>query len=223
MPVAINEVESSGGSPGDWVELVNNGVAAVDVSGFVLTDNDVTHTYAIPAGTTIDPGAYLVLEEADLGFGLGGADSARLYAADGTTLLDSYDWTSHAATTYGRCPDGTGDFATTQVATKGGTNSCPGDLVTEAWPGGADVATVDELDALGGDLSGLAYAASGTADPGTLYAVNNGLGALVRLSDVAGTWTTTQTQRPALPRRHRGPPTPRASRSARAAPTTAST
>lgn len=43
------------------------------------------------------------------GFGLGSADSAWLFDASGA-LLDSYSWTAHAATTYGHCFDGTGDF-----------------------------------------------------------------------------------------------------------------
>ena len=72
-------------------------------------------------------------------FGLGGADSARLFAADGTTLVDSYTWTAHAATTYGRCPDGTGAFATTTASTKGAANACAGQTPAAAWPGGAGV------------------------------------------------------------------------------------
>jgi hypothetical protein len=57
--VKINEVESSGGSPGAWVELRNNGAATADVSGYRLIDNDSTHAqYAIPSGTTIPAGGY---------------------------------------------------------------------------------------------------------------------------------------------------------------------
>jgi len=84
--------------------------------------------YALPAATTIAGGGYLVVEEAHLGSGLGSADSARLLAADGTTLLDFYSWTVHATTTYGRCPNGTGSFTTTQSATKGAAAACPGDV-----------------------------------------------------------------------------------------------
>ena len=191
--VRINEVESSGGEPGDWVELVNNGVDPVDVGGFFFKDDDDARTFQIPAATSIAPGAYLVLDEADFGFGLGGADSARLFAADGSTLIDSYTWLTHAATTYGRCPDGTGDFATTRTATKGATNQCVGDLVTEPWPGSQDVATVDEAGVLGGDISGLTYESTGTTTPGTLFAVNNGTGELVRLAKSGDTWSPTAT------------------------------
>jgi PKD repeat protein len=59
--VVINEVESSGGVPGDWVELYNAGGSAADLSGLIFKDNDDTHGYAIPAGTTLAPGAYYLL------------------------------------------------------------------------------------------------------------------------------------------------------------------
>ncbi len=122
--VRINEVESNQGTPGDWVELFNAGATPVDVSGWIFKDNDDTHSYAVAAGTTIAPGAYLVLEEAGFMFGLGGADSARLYTSSGTTVVDSYSWTAHATTTYGRCPNGSGEFATTVAPTKGSANEC---------------------------------------------------------------------------------------------------
>jgi hypothetical protein len=129
--VKINEVESSGGTPGDWVELINNGSTTVDLSGFKFKDNDDTHAfYVLPAGSTIAPGGYLVLNEADFVFGLGAADAARLFYPDGVTLVDSFSWTAHAATTYGRCPNGTGAFATTTSSTKGAANDCskPSDI-----------------------------------------------------------------------------------------------
>jgi hypothetical protein len=126
-PVRINEVEPNGGMPGDWVELINVGISPVDVSGLRFLDNDITHVfYVIPAGTVIPAGGYLVLEEAQFGFGLGGANSAQLFAADGVTVIDSYSWTAHAATTYGRCPNGTGAFITTASSMKGAANDCGG-------------------------------------------------------------------------------------------------
>ena len=38
--VRINEVESNGGTPGDWIELTNTGPAAVDLSGWIVKDSD---------------------------------------------------------------------------------------------------------------------------------------------------------------------------------------
>ena len=49
--IRINEVESSGGTPGDWVELYNPSSSAISLAGFGFKDNDDTHTlYTIPAG-----------------------------------------------------------------------------------------------------------------------------------------------------------------------------
>lgn len=121
--VVINEVESNGGVPGDWVELYNAGTAAADISGWKFKDNDDTHAfYVIPAGTMLAPGAYYMLEEAQFGFGLGGADSARLWDALGNPI-DSYSWSAHAALTYGRCPNGAGPLGAT-ASTKAAANDC---------------------------------------------------------------------------------------------------
>jgi len=189
VAVRINEVESSGGTPGDWIELVNVGGGAADVSGFVVRDDDPTRGYVIPAGTVIPAGAYLVIEQAVLGFGLGGADEARLFAADGTTLLDSYAWTAHATTTYGRCPDGTGSFASTSEPTKGTRNRCPGDIVYETWPGSESVTTVDLANTFGSNMSGLSLQPVNSVSTGVLWAVKNGPGTLYRLAWANGVWT----------------------------------
>jgi hypothetical protein len=124
--VRINEIESSaGGGLPDWVELYNAGDQSIDIGGWQFLDDDDTRSYAIPSGTILAAGAFLVLEEdASFTFGLGSADSARLRDA-ASNLIDSHSWTSHATVTYGRCPDGTGDFTTTATATKGTANDCP--------------------------------------------------------------------------------------------------
>ncbi len=188
VSVKINEIESNNGVPGDWVELFNPGVSTADLSGFVLKDNDDTHIYAIPGGTTIAPGGYLVLEEAQFVFGLGAADSVRLFDVS-STLVDSYAWTAHATTTYGRCPNGTGDFTTTSVPTKGTMNACPGILSFLPWPGGSTIATVDGSNVFGGNLSGLIYEASGSTTPGVLWGVRNGPGSIFRLVFNDTIWT----------------------------------
>ncbi|SDC01816.1 lamin tail domain-containing protein [Nocardioides lianchengensis] len=193
QPVRINEVESSGGQPGDWVELVNVSAGPVDVSGWVLKDADDTHSYAIPAATTIAVGGYLVLDEAAFGFGLGQPDAARLFRADGTTLVDSYAWTTHATTSYGRCADGAGAFVTTEAVTKGAANLCPPPFFgvdTEPWPGSQTVTTSDPQNAFvsdvsTGDVSGLAFSPT---EPGVLWAIKN-KNRLFKLTKVGGLWT----------------------------------
>jgi len=121
--IVINEIESNGDNP-DWIELKNTGALPVDVAGLQLVDNGGDEQYAIPADTTIVAGGYLIIDGTQFTFGLGSDDSAILLSADGNTVLDQYDWTEHAATTYGRCPDGTGNFADTATATPGATNDC---------------------------------------------------------------------------------------------------
>ncbi|UOR01009.1 lamin tail domain-containing protein [Leucobacter allii] len=118
----ISEIESSGGVPGDWIEFANTGEAPVDLSGFTVRDDDDAHGYAFPAGSTLAPGGYLVIDElqrtgeGDFDFGLGGADAVRLFDPSGA-LVDAYAWTAHAATTYG--VDGDGAWAETEAPTKG--------------------------------------------------------------------------------------------------------
>ena len=178
--VKLNEIESNGGVPGDWAELYNAGPIAVDLSGWAFRDNDDTHTYVLPSGTSIAAGGYLVLDEATFGFGLGGADSARLFDASGA-LVDAHAWTAHAASTYGRCPNGTGPFGAT-VSTKGAANNCGGTTPTAApWPGSNMVTALDVLNA--GNISGLVH------DGSVLWAVQNGPSNLWRIDGATATAT----------------------------------
>ena len=116
--VRINEVESNGDTR-DWVELVNTGTAPVPLTGWTLSDNSAS-TYAIAAGTTLEPGQRLAFDVDVPGnpqgtFGLGGGDTAEVFSpASGSTPVDTFTWPAgHAATTWGRCPDGTGAFEVT--------------------------------------------------------------------------------------------------------------
>lgn len=178
-PVRINEVESDGGAPGDWIELVNPTSSELDISGVVVKDDDDSHAYDVPAGTTIAAGAYLVIEEAELGFGLGGGDSVRVF--DGDLLVDSTTWgAQHAATTWGRCPDVTGAFAATAEDTKGAANVCAGEIAVAAWPGSADVHVIDTVPTFLEDSSGLDV--QETSDGAFLWAVDNGEGRIWKLA-----------------------------------------
>jgi len=181
-PVRINEVESDGGSPDDWVELVNPTTAALDVSGIVVKDDDDTHAYTVPAGTTIAADGYLVIERAELGFGLGGGDTVRLF--EGDVLLDSTTWgEGHAAVTWGRCPDITGTFAATAESTKGAANVCAGEIPVGPWPGSPDVTVLDTTPTFLEDSSGLDTQV--TADGAFLWAVDNGTGSFWKLAIAA--------------------------------------
>ena len=67
-PVRISEFSSAGNGFApeqrvacDWVELQNTSASAVDISGFILSDNAGNDKYAIPQGTVLEGGAYLTV------------------------------------------------------------------------------------------------------------------------------------------------------------------
>ncbi|MFJ5228300.1 lamin tail domain-containing protein [Kitasatospora sp. NPDC088391] len=154
--IRINEVVTTG-SVDDSIELYNKGTATVDLSGWVLKDNDNSSKYKVASGTTLAPGGYKAFDVHG-SFGLGSADSARLYLADGTTLVDSYSWTSHSDPSWSRCPDGTGAWGKAAALTLGKANSCSGgggSTSPVAWPGSSAVTTADAANVFGEDLSGL--------------------------------------------------------------------
>ncbi|MFJ3772222.1 lamin tail domain-containing protein [Streptomyces sp. NPDC090075] len=151
--IRINEVVTTG-SVNDSVELYNKGTATVDLSGWILKDDNNSSKYAIASGTTLAPGGFVAFDVHNA-FGLGSSDQARLYLADGTTLVDSFSWTSHSDPSWSRCPDGTGSFGSAAL-TLGAANDCDSSgLSATAWPGGSSVATADTKNAFGSDMSGL--------------------------------------------------------------------
>ncbi|MET0284444.1 MAG: lamin tail domain-containing protein, partial [Polyangiales bacterium] len=181
--VLINEVESNGGDPDDWIELHNAGSAPADLSGWSLRDNDDTHVYSLPAGSVIAPAGYLVIGQPTLGFGLGSEDAARLF--QGSALIDSTSWTSHAAVTYGRCPNASGPFLNTSASTKGAANDCtPSGVPFTSWPGGDSVVDADLADTFADNVSGLSY------EPAldVLWAVQNDPARLYRLEWAGSAW-----------------------------------
>jgi hypothetical protein len=186
--VRINEIQSGMGVPGDWVELYNTGATSVDLSGFVLRASDDTRSYTIPFGTSISATGFAVLDATSFGFALGKSDSVRLFDPTGA-LVDLYTWTSQAAATYGRCPDGTGAFTTTTAPTRFAANACAGNVSFDPWPGSPDIQIVDGMNVFGGNLSGLIYEPSGTTAPGILWGVRNGPSSLFRLVWNGSIWT----------------------------------
>ncbi len=107
-PVVINEINYNapdGSDPGDWVELHNQSLEEVDISGWTLRDESDERGFTIPDGTRMAARSYLVLCSdlaaftalfpgvrdaiGDLGFSLeGGGESVRLFDATGD-LADS--------------------------------------------------------------------------------------------------------------------------------------
>ncbi|MDT0201060.1 lamin tail domain-containing protein [Nocardioides sp. AE5] len=197
-PVTINEVESNGDSRGDWVELANRDtVNTADISGWTLVDNDPSHDPIVfPAGTTIESGGYkAIFTEPD--FGLGGNDAVTLRDAEGN-LVASFAWESHATTTYGRCPDMTGAFATTAESTFEMANACAEVeepvFETEAWPFGNEITEAVAPGTWGEDMSGLDIAADGT-----VYGVNNDNAEIFELVEKDGIFTIAASWVPTYP------------------------
>ena len=67
--VRVNEVLNNSDPPEvDAVELANYGNETTSIGGWYLTDDlRVPRKYRIPAGTTMEPGSFLVLDETDFG------------------------------------------------------------------------------------------------------------------------------------------------------------
>ena len=98
--IVINEINynsSEEENPGDWIELYNLKDEIIDLSGWVVKDENDDHVFNFPAGYEIDPNGYLVVCEdiaafelvhkdsinliGNLGFGLSnGGENIRIYS-----------------------------------------------------------------------------------------------------------------------------------------------
>jgi hypothetical protein len=117
--IVINELESTG----DDIELYNAGAEDIDISGWIMTDDDVDGAYdplvdteelTFAAGTIIGAGEYLVVP-AGMGenqhpFGLSGSgDQVTLAQVGPVVVYDSVTYgMGEAATSYCRQPNGPG-------------------------------------------------------------------------------------------------------------------
>jgi hypothetical protein len=183
--VVINEIKTTGdANHGDWIELYNSGGVTRDLSNAIISDNNDTHIARIDNGTTLAAGAMLTIRtDTDGGtkdasgttlasqpvtfsgtgtFGLGDADSARLYNADAnaanlsgdtTNKVDSYTWTQHAPTSYGRKAGQT--TTNTQSSTVWGTTNNPTFNATNDFTNSTDYNVVATNG--GSDNSGLNF------------------------------------------------------------------
>ncbi|MBL9104991.1 MAG: lamin tail domain-containing protein [Myxococcales bacterium] len=116
--VALNELESTD----DHVEIFNSGGAAVDISGWILTDEYKGPDYdptmddqklEFPAGSTLGAGVYLDVAKGTLPgqhpFGLGADGDTVTLLTPELTLVDQVTYgNQQAAVSYCRIPDGPG-------------------------------------------------------------------------------------------------------------------
>lgn len=167
-PVVLNEIQSNDPDKGpDWIELANPTSNALDISGLVIKDDDDTHSYTIPAGTSIPANGFLVLDDTQFGFGLGKDDHVRIFE-DGR-LIQNTAWTGHTNPTWGLYPDVNGkEYRSTQVATPGAANKYADIPEVLPWDGSNEVSVFDTQKTFLEDSSGLDF------HNGQLYAVDNG-------------------------------------------------
>ena len=117
QPLVFNELNYKSAltlNTGDWVELRNNTITAINLSGWKLTDQNNTNEFVFPVGTLITAGGYLVVCEDAIAFGnfnpsvtnkvgnfsfglSGDGEALRLYDAAGVLFLsmsynDSSPW-----------------------------------------------------------------------------------------------------------------------------------
>lgn len=119
--IIVNEImynASQENDSGDWIELYNSTESIIDLSGWIVKDEDDSHAFEFSSGTEISPNSYIVVSAdinafneyyesitplvGELGFNLSGkSDQVRLYDNNGS-LVDSlqYDdedpWDSNA-------------------------------------------------------------------------------------------------------------------------------
>ena len=110
--IVFNEINYKSGDEQDtkdWIELYNTTASVIDISNWVISDDDKDDAFKIPAGTKIAPYGYLVICEnqkklfkywpgltnfvGDFQFGLGKADVISLYDSEGT-LIDVVEYDS---------------------------------------------------------------------------------------------------------------------------------
>ena len=126
--LVINELAAKG-DPLDWFELHNPSPDPIALDGFELADSltDAGKRVAFPAGTTIQPGAYMQFtldKDGWPGFALGGDEELGIWRLDGTHV-DSVDWDegqSSDGQSYARVPDATGGLQTVDNPTPGAAN-----------------------------------------------------------------------------------------------------
>ncbi len=128
--LVINEVwafSSNEEAPYDFVELYNLSDDCADLSGTYLRDAYPAGGVKAPLSGVVQPGDYMVLTKSiEFPYGLSnGGDGVSLHASDGTTI-DSTMWNfPDADISWGRSPNGTGDFMPLSEQTPGKKNAAP--------------------------------------------------------------------------------------------------
>ncbi|MEO0368715.1 MAG: CotH kinase family protein, partial [Pseudomonadota bacterium] len=117
LPIVINEINfrsSNDFDTGDWIELHNPNHFAIDISGWIIKDDDDSRGFTVPAGTIMQAQSYWVVSRykdrfsffypdmqnviGDFGFGLSAkGDAVRIYDSnqiiqDEVVYSSDLDW-----------------------------------------------------------------------------------------------------------------------------------
>jgi hypothetical protein len=120
------------GVENEFIELINTSAEAVSLAGWLLDDADGgSSPYDIPAGTVIQPGAWLVFFRAETNIAINDdGDSVRLLHPDGSVVDQwSFDKDPKAEVSWARYPDGA-NWNGRGMPTPGAGN--------QLWPGSTD-------------------------------------------------------------------------------------
>jgi hypothetical protein len=133
--VVINEVLAAtrGEDLRDAIEIYNTTSAPINIGGWYLSDTDNNFfRYQIPAGTTIQPGQYIVYDERQFNFGLNQdeGDSVWLIIPGPSQTVSRFVDDVHFGPTMsreslGRMPNGSGRLAPLERLTFGADNGDP--------------------------------------------------------------------------------------------------
>ena len=133
LRAVLNEIDVRGR---DWIELYNPHDQDVDLSGFKVSDDPSrdTHVWALPPGSVVPKGGFLVVKEeknpgdgTGFPFGIKKGETVYLLAPDGSVLEKVTVGDPPEGTTWGRYPDGSGDWQVT-APTQGAPNELVYDL-----------------------------------------------------------------------------------------------
>ena len=136
--VKVNELFPGGSDPNtdpDWAEIVNLASTSADISGYQVRDSKTSHLMALPSGTILPAGGYLVVlcgAVTDGGAPIAGlrfphglsasGDEFHLVSPAGDEIDGTTFTTLAAGKSWGRLPDGTGAFQVLDTPTRGTQN-----------------------------------------------------------------------------------------------------
>lgn len=202
MASNASQGEDENGENDDWIEIYNRGDAAIDLSGYTVTDKlSEPAKYLIESGhsatVTIQPGGYLLIwcdSTPDQGplhtsFNLSaGGEDIGLYEPDGTAVAEITYAAQTTDVSYGRLADGGDVWATFTTPTPGASNS-----------GGAQnpnpVIGTPVLDPTAPGASQAVTVSATVTDDGTVasvslhYAVDGGAFTQVAMTAAGTTWS----------------------------------